>query len=113
MPDNSSIKNVETSKVLNLADLVVYQEGQVVSRSLVQNPALTLTLFAFDAGEAISSHSAPGDAMIQVLEGAAKVTIADEVFQLKAGQSIVMPANVPHGVDAPERFTMLLTLVKG
>lgn len=109
---NVTIKNIEHGKVLNLIDLVTYQEGQVVSRTLSQVGRITLTLFAFDAGEGISTHSAPGDAMVQILDGAAEVTIADEVYDVGAGESIVMPANVPHGLEARERFKMLLTLVK-
>lgn len=109
---NVTIKNIDHNQVLNLTDLVVYQEGQVVSRTLSQVKHISLTLFAFDAGEGISTHSAPGDAMVQVLDGVAEVTIGDEVFNVAAGESIVMPANIPHGLEARERFKMLLTLIK-
>ncbi|NDV26717.1 cupin domain-containing protein [Desulfovibrio sp. JC010] len=109
---NVTIKNIDHNKVLNLTDLVVYQEGQVVSRTLSQVKQISLTLFAFDAGEGISTHSAPGDAMVQVLDGVAEVTIGDDVFNVGAGESIVMPANIPHGLEARERFKMLLTLIK-
>lgn len=107
-----TIKNIDHNKVINLTDMVTYQAGQVVSRTLSQVKNITLTLFAFDAGEGISTHSAPGDAMVQVLDGVAEVTIADEVFNVAAGESIVMPANIAHGLEARERFKMLLTLVK-
>lgn len=106
------IKNIEHAKVVELVNLVSYEEGQVVSRTLSQGKAVTLTLFAFAQGEGISTHSTPGDAMVQVLDGAAEVTIGDEVFVLNAGESIVMPADVPHGLEARERFKMLLTLIK-
>ena len=109
---NVTIKNIDHNKVLNLIDLVSYQEGQVVSRTLSQVKQISLTLFAFDTGEGISTHSAPGDAMVQVLDGVAEVTIGDEVFNVGAGESIVMPANIPHGLEARERFKMLLTLIK-
>ena len=107
-----TIKNIEQSKVVSLVDLISYQEGQVVSRTLSQVKTITLTLFAFAAGEGISTHSAPGDAMIQVLDGCAEVTIGEEVFNVSKGQSIVMPANIPHGLEAREKFKMLLTLIK-
>ena len=106
------IKNIEHAAVVSLVDLVVYQEGQVVSRTLSQSKPVTLTLFAFAEGEGISTHSTPGDAMVQVLDGVAEVSIGDDVFTVQAGQSIVMPANTPHGLEARERFKMLLTLIK-
>lgn len=107
-----TIKNIDHNKVVNLSELVSYQQGQVVSRTLSQVSNITLTLFAFDAGEGISTHSAPGDAMIQVLDGVAEVDIDGEIYNVAAGESIVMPANVPHGLEARERFKMLLTLIK-
>lgn len=107
------IKNIAKAQVLTLAEQVEYAEQQVVSRTLVQNPALTLTLFAFAAGEGLSTHTTPGDALVQVLEGTARITIGGTEHQLKAGQSIVMPADIPHAVDADQDFKMLLTLVKG
>lgn len=106
------MKNIEFSKVLVLKDLVGYQEGQVVSRTLAQLPGVSITLFAFSRGEGISTHSAPGDAMVQVLEGEAEITIGGGVFTVKAGESVVMPADVPHGLEAREAFKMLLTVVK-
>ena len=106
------IKNAPKAEVFEMAGLVEYQEGQVVSRTLVQNQHLTLTLFAFEAGEGISSHSAPGDALVQILEGAASIDVGVETFNVSAGQSLIMPAGVPHGLEAETRFKMLLTLVK-
>ena len=108
---NKIMKNIDLSSPLSLPALVVYQEGQIVSRTLVQNRAVSLTLFAFDTGEEISSHESKGDAMVQVLDGTAKITIGGEVYQLKAGETVVMPAGVPHALEAVEPFKMLLTVV--
>lgn len=106
------IKNIQQSEPLSLAELVEYQDGQVVSRTLAQPGGFNLTLFALDAGEGISTHSSPGDALVQVLDGVAEITIGGFTHNVAAGQSIVMPANVPHGLEARERFKMLLTVVK-
>lgn len=105
------IKNIDFSKVLNMEGLVEYQEGQVVSRTLSQGKNLSLTLFAFDKGEEISSHSSGGDALVYILDGNAEITIADEKFNLKKGETIVMPAGIPHALYASERFKMLLVVV--
>lgn len=112
LKNESHIKNIPHSEVLELTNLVQYQEGQVVSRTLTQNSTISLTLFAFDKGEGLSGHSAPGDALVQILEGQAVITIDDREFNLKAGESIVMPVGIPHALDANERFKMLLLLVK-
>ncbi|QUH24800.1 cupin domain-containing protein [Serpentinicella alkaliphila] len=105
------IKNVELSKVLNMESLVEYQKGQVISRTLAQGQNLSLTLFAFDKGEEISSHSSRGDAMVYLLDGEADITIGDEVFNVKKGETIVMPAGIPHALLATEQFKMLLVVV--
>ena len=107
------IKNIVFSEPHNLAELVDYEEGRVVSRTFAQNSNLSLTLFAFDGGEEISTHTAPGDAMVQVLDGEAVVNIDGEEMTVGAGQVVVMPANIPHSVQAVNRFKMLLTVVKG
>lgn len=107
------IKNIEFSKVTNLKDLISYQEGQVISRTIAQTPSVSISLFSLDKGEGISTHVTPGDAMVQVLDGEAEITIGDAVFNVKAGETIIMPSNVPHGLEARERFQMLLTVVKG
>jgi quercetin dioxygenase-like cupin family protein len=108
---NKIMKNIDLASPLSLASLVTYQQGQIVSRTLVQNRAVSLTLFAFDTGEEISSHESKGDAMVQVLDGRAKITIGDGVYQLSAGETVVMPAGVPHALEAVEPFKMLLTVV--
>jgi len=105
------IKNIDFTKVHQLTDLVDYEEGRVVSRTLAQGRPLSLTLFAFDKGEEISTHSSPGDAMVHVIDGSAEVTIGKDVFIVNAGETIVMPANIAHGVRAVERFKMFLTVV--
>jgi len=105
------LKNIEFEKVLELGALVDYHEGQVVSRTLAQNNAVSLTLFAFDGGEEISSHKSHGDAIVTVIEGAASITIGENQHSVGAGQTIVMPAGIPHAVAADGRFKMLLVVV--
>jgi quercetin dioxygenase-like cupin family protein len=105
------LKNIEKSRQINLADLVSYNEGQIISRTLVQNQSLSITLFAFDAGEEISSHSSGGDAMVTILDGSALITIGDNEYTVTQGQTIVMPAGVPHALKAQEKFKMQLTVV--
>ncbi len=105
------MKNIDTAKVQALADLVTYQDGQVVSKTLVQNPSVSLTLFSFDKGEEISTHSSHGDAMVYVIDGMAEITIGEEKFSVKAGETIVMPSEVPHAVSAPEKMKFMLTVV--
>jgi quercetin dioxygenase-like cupin family protein len=105
------IKNIEFSKVLEMESLVTYQEGQVVSRTLAQGRNLSLTLFAFDKGEEISSHSSGGDAMVYLLDGEAQITIGENVFSIKKGETIIMPSGIPHALLAKEQFKMLLVVV--
>lgn len=105
------IKNIELSKVLEMETLVEYQKGQVISRTFAQGKNLSLTIFAFDKGEEISSHSAKGDAMVYILDGEADITIGDEIFNVKKGETIVMPAGIPHALLAKEQFKMLLVVV--
>ena len=107
----SIMKNINKAKVMVLKDQVSYQEGQIVSKTLAQNDAVSLTLFAFEKGEEISTHAAGGDAMVTVLEGTGRFTIDDKPHVLTEGQSIVMPVNIPHAVYGEERFKMLLTVV--
>ena len=106
------IKNIDFSEAHRLVDLVDYEEGRVVSRTFAQKPSISLTLFAFDKGEGVSTHTAPGDAMLQVLDGEALVNIDGKELTVGAGEVVVMPANIPHSVDAVARFKMLLTVVK-
>ncbi len=112
MKKQELIKNMPFSKTVKMVELLEYQEGQVVSRTISQRDDLSITLFAFDKGEAISSHASVGDAMVQILDGTAEITIGDERLTAVAGDVVVMPANVPHALDAIERFKMFLVVVK-
>ena len=106
------IKNIPYSEPHVLVDLVDYEKGRVVSRTFSQNEGLSVTLFAFDEGEGLSTHAAPGDAMVQVLDGEVMLTIGGKEVVAKAGEVVVMPADVPHSVNATKPFKMLLTVVK-
>lgn len=105
------IKNIAHAQVLPLKEQVTCQEGQIVSKTLAQNAAVSITLFAFWQGEEISTHSSDGDAFVTCLEGVGKITIDGEEFLLREGESIVMPAGRPHSVHAQEAFKMLLVVV--
>lgn len=102
----------ELSRGARLAELVSYQTGAVVSRTLVKKPAGTVTLFAFDAGQELSEHTAPFDALVEVLEGEAEITVAGQRFPIRAGEALLMPANQPHALRAPTPFKMLLTMIR-
>ena len=103
-------KNIDKQTKLELKNLVAYQEGQVVSKTLVQNEAVSMTIFSFDKGEKISTHAAAGDAMVTVLEGKGRFTVADEIFYLEAGETLIMPKDIPHAVYGEERFKMQLVV---
>ena len=109
---NETVKNIPMSEAISLAGLVDVEAGKVISRTFVQRPDLSITLFAFAAGEGVSTHSAPGDAMVHILDGEAKITLGGVPLTAKAGEMVVMPANIPHAVDAEKDFKMLLTVVK-
>ena len=102
------LKNISPAEVLNLKDSVAYAEGQVVSKTLIQNEGVGITIFAFAKGEGISTHESKGDALVIALDGTGKITISGKDFILNAGESIVMPANQPHAVFGEENFKMLL-----
>ncbi|MFZ5754074.1 MAG: cupin domain-containing protein [Bacillota bacterium] len=112
MTNTQIMKNIEFSKALRLEDLIDYQEGQIVSKTIAQLPGVSVTLFSLAKGEGISTHTTSGDAMVQVLDGEAEITIGGEVVTVKAGETVIMPADVPHGLEARERFKMLLTVIK-
>ena len=105
------IKNIEHATILPLKDQVQTLPGMVVSKTLVQNSGVGITLFAFDSDQQISAHDSKGDAMVLVLEGEGIFTIQDQEYRLKEGETIIMPANIPHAVYAPQAFKMLLTVV--
>ncbi|MDO9257237.1 MAG: cupin domain-containing protein [Bacteroidales bacterium] len=94
------------------ADSISYQTDGIVSKRIIQKEKGNITLFAFDAGQKLSEHTAPFDALVQVMAGSAEIVIGGKPNQLAAGQSIIMPANVPHAVNANERFIMLLTMIR-
>ncbi len=105
-------KSIPSAEALKLSELVEYAEGSIVSRILAETPGGTVTLFAFDAGQSLSEHSAPFDAMVQVLDGSVELVIGGKSVPARAGELVVMPANVPHAVRASEQFKMLLTMLK-
>ena len=100
------------AKASNLSSLINYQEGSVVSRTLIDKKTGTVTLFAFDINQGLSEHTAPYDAMVYVLEGEVEVTISGNPISLKQGEITIMPANEPHALAAKTKFKMLLTMIK-
>jgi quercetin dioxygenase-like cupin family protein len=112
MEKNQYIMNIPNAENVNLESLLEYQSGQLVSLMIAQLPNINIILFAIDQGaqgEAGNAHSAPGDALLQILDGVAEITIGEKTFTAKKGESVVMPANVPHALAAKERFKMLMT----
>lgn len=107
----SGMKNISKNEVMSLAAQISYQDGQVVSKTLAQNNAVSLTLFSFEKGEEISTHASGGDAMVQVLEGTGRFTVDGVPHILHEGESIIMPAGIPHAVYGEEHFKMLLTVI--
>lgn len=108
---NNLIKNIQHETVLPLAGQVEIQQGQVVSKTLAQNDNVSITLFAFSKDEEISTHDSKGDAMVTVLEGTGKFTVGGKEHIVKMGETLIMPANIPHAVYAKEAFKMLLVVV--
>ena len=104
-------KNIDKKAKLELRDQLTYQQGQVVSKTLVQNDYVSMTIFSFDKGEEISTHAAGGDAMVTVLEGTGRFTVDGVEHLVHAGEVLVMPAKKPHAVYAPEAFKWMLTVV--
>lgn len=100
------------TEILNLAEMVSYQTGSVVSRQITKAEAGNVTLFAFDEGQELSEHTAPYDALVHVIEGEGEIIISGQSFHLKSGNAIIMPANDPHAVKAPGQFKMLLTMIR-
>ena len=100
------------ARILKVEDLVEYQEGAVVSREIIRKGTGTVTIFAFDKGEGLSEHTAPFDAMVQVVDGKAEITISGNKNVLEKGDMIIMPAGEPHSLNALERFKMILTMIR-
>lgn len=103
-------KNIEKNLPLQLKDQIDYQPGQVASKTLVQNDKVSMTLFSFDQGEEIATHTSDGDAMVTVLDGVGRFTVGDEVFYLKEGETLIMPKDIPHAVYGEEKFKMQLVI---
>jgi len=100
------------ARVTSIADLVGYQEGAVVSRVIVKKPTGNITLFAFDQDQGLSEHTAPFDALVQMVEGEAEITIAGQPHQVRGGEMILLPANQPHALRAVTRYKMVLTMIR-
>ena len=105
-------RKLPASEVIDLVGLVEYVEGSIVSRTIAENDAGTLTVFAFDAGQGLSEHTAPFDAIVQIIDGEAELRIGGQSVRARAGQVVLMPANVPHSVTAAQRFKMVLTMLR-
>jgi len=107
----TDLKNL-ISKVTRLTDLANYQEGSIVSRTIINKKTGTVTLFAFDEGQGLSEHTAPFDALVYILDGDAEITISGKPLRLKEGEMIIMPANEPHAVKAAKKFKMILIMIR-
>ena len=100
------------ARPFSYAQLVDYQEGSIVSRTIMDKPAGTITLFAFDKGQNLSEHTAPYDALVEVIEGTGTIAIEGKDHEVRTGQQIIMPADKPHAVEARERFKMVLVMIR-
>ncbi len=109
---NLNINPFQPGTILNFNDLVEYSSGGVVSKQVIKAEKGNVTLFAFDAGQGLSEHSAPFDALVQVIDGSVQVMIGGNPFELKAGESIIMPANIPHSLKAITAFKMILIMIR-
>ena len=107
-------KNIfDPGNIFRFNESVDYSADGIISKRVLDRPVGTVTLFSFDKGQRLSTHSAPFDAMVQVMEGNAEIVINEKPYQLQAGDSIIMPAGIPHAVNAVEKFKMVLTMIKG
>jgi quercetin dioxygenase-like cupin family protein len=104
--------NIEPSIIFESRRSIDYADNSVVSKTIVKKPAGNITLFAFDKDEGLAEHSSPYDALVQLLDGEAEITIGGELFNLQSGQSIILPANIPHALKAKKKFKMMLTMIK-
>lgn len=105
-------KTASKTQAVKMSDLADYQEGSIVSRTIIDKKAGTVTFFAFDEGQGLSEHVAPYDALVCILDGEAEVTVSGKIYHLKEGEMILMPANKPHALKATKRFKMMLIMVK-
>jgi quercetin dioxygenase-like cupin family protein len=106
-------EHVPIGEAVRVEDLVQYQDGSVVSKQIIKKDIGNVTLFAFDEGEGLSEHTAPFDALVYILDGKAEVVISGTGHEVAAGEMIIMPANEPHALQAPERFKMMLVMIRG
>ncbi len=104
---------IEPSKTFVPADSIEYATGSVVSKTILKNPSGNITLFAFDKGEGLAEHSSPFEALVQLLDGNAEITVGGIPYTVQTGQSFILPANIPHSLKANEKFKMMLTMIKG
>ena len=111
MTDRTQLHDL-VGDVFSIADLIDYQPGAIVSRALVDDESVTVTVFAFDEGERLSEHTAPHDAILQVVDGTALITIDGEDYEVSDGETIVLPASEPHAVEAVSQFKMFLTMIR-
>ena len=109
----SEVAELPSGKAVSLVTMIDYAAGSIVSKTIAKTGAGTMTLFAFDAGQGLSEHSAPFDAYVMVLDGSTLLTIGGEKVAAKTGETVRMPANIPHAVHAPQPFKMLLTMLRG
>lgn len=100
------------AEILNMAQMATYQDGSIVSRQITKAEAGNVTLFAFDAGQELSEHTAPFDALVHILDGQAEIYISGQLYQLETGQAIILPAGQPHALKALQKFKMLLTMIR-
>ncbi len=112
IPVQSAPVAIETARVYQAAALTDYQTGSVVSREVVRKKTGTVTVFAFDIGQGLSEHTAPFDALVVVLDGEAQITIGGHLHRVKEGEMIVMPAGIPHVLQAAQRFKMMLVMIR-
>ena len=110
--DKKNVLDACMGKPQNMAALVDYADDSIVSKTILDKPVGTITLFAFDKGQKLSEHTAPYDAVVQVIDGRGRITIDGQGLNVSAGSIIIMPANIPHAVDAEEKFKMLLTMIR-
>jgi quercetin dioxygenase-like cupin family protein len=103
---------IETAKTFVTVESIEYADGSVVSKTIIKKPTGNITLFAFDEGEGLAEHSSPYEALVQLLDGKAEITIGGTPYNLQTGQSIILPANIPHSLKANEKFKMMLTMIK-
>ena len=101
-----------TQQVSNMKDMVAYQDGSIVSKEIITKPTGTATIFAFDQGQGLSEHTAPFDALVQIVEGEAEIIISGELHHLKEGEIVIIPAGKPHALKALKKFKMMLVMIK-